>query len=67
MPTTPNTPCLHPKKAEEPNKNGNVMLLLTDILFQKTEFKSTNIVEGIALTKSNKKVFTKRPDEIYLL
>lgn len=30
MPATPNISCLYPKKVEEPSKNGNVMLLLTD-------------------------------------
>lgn len=42
------------KKVEEPSKRGSVMLLLTD--FQKTDVKSTNILEGTALTRSNKKV-----------
>lgn len=67
MPTTSDTPCLYPKKGEEPSKSGNVMLLLIDFLFQKTEVKTTNILEGTALTKSNKKVFTKWPNEMYLL
>lgn len=67
MPTTPNTPCLYPKKVEEPRKSGNVMLPLADFLFQKAEVVSTNILEGTALTRSNKKVFTKGPNEMGLL
>lgn len=35
MPTTPDTPCLHPKKGEEPSKGGNVMLLLIDFSLSK--------------------------------